>query len=97
MDCSRYGSPKKCLADNGGEFPNPNFNSICENLNVHLLKTAAESPWQNGLCERNHAVVDRVSEKTIENNQQCHYEQLCHGLLTQKIAFKGGANSLLTN
>ena len=39
------GSPKKFLADNGGELANPNFNSMCEHLNVHLLNSAADSPW----------------------------------------------------
>ena len=28
----------------------------------------AESPWQNGLCEQNHAVVDRCLEKIMEDN-----------------------------
>ena len=31
------GSPKKFLADNGGELANPNFNSMCKNLNIHFL------------------------------------------------------------
>ena len=31
---------------------------MCENLNVHVLHTATESQWQNGVCEYDHALVD---------------------------------------
>ena len=37
-------SLKKFLSDNGGEFENPNFSSICENLNFYFFVTEAESP-----------------------------------------------------
>ena len=35
--------------DNGGEFDNDDFRSMCENLNIHICTTATESPWSNGL------------------------------------------------
>ena len=65
---SGMGAPKKLLADNGGEFANPEFTDMCRNLNVFMMNTAAESSWKNGLCERNHAVVDRCLEKIMEEN-----------------------------
>ena len=65
---SGLGSPKKFLADNGGEFSNEEYRDMCENLNVGVLCTAAESPWQNGICERNHAVVDRCLSKILEDD-----------------------------
>ena len=46
---SGMGAPKMFLADNGGEFANPEFTDMCRNLNVFMMNTAAESPWQNGL------------------------------------------------
>ena len=63
------GAPKKFLADNGGEFPNEEYRDICDNFNVEVLKTGSQSPWQNGLCERNHAVVDRCLEKILEDKK----------------------------
>ena len=27
--------------------------------------TAAEAPWQNGICERNHAVVDNILSRIV--------------------------------
>ena len=65
---SGLGAPNKFLADNGGEFSNKEYRDMCENLNVDVLCTAAESPWQNGICERNHAVVDRCLSKILEDD-----------------------------
>ena len=31
------------------------------------MKIAAESPWQNGLCEPNQCVADRCLEKILED------------------------------
>ena len=41
---------------------------MCENLNIQVQNTAAYSPWQNGLCERNHAVIDDSVKKILEDN-----------------------------
>ena len=43
---------------------------MCENLNIEVMKTAAESPWQNGLCERNHCVTGRCLEKILEDDPE---------------------------
>ncbi|PIK39346.1 hypothetical protein BSL78_23810 [Apostichopus japonicus] len=61
------GAPKKFLSDNGGEFANEEFRDMAENLNIEIWNTAGYSPWQNGLCERNHAVVDNCVEKILED------------------------------
>ena len=68
------GSPKKFITDNGGEFANREFLDLCENVNVEVCSTAGESPWQNGLCERNHAVVDRCLEKILEDDPKLSKE-----------------------
>ena len=39
-----FGSPKSFLVDNGGEFNNSEFISFCENFNINIKTTAAESP-----------------------------------------------------
>ena len=52
------GAPEKILCDNGGEFANSEFLDMCENLNIRVMHTAAESPYSNGICERNHTVID---------------------------------------
>ena len=64
----RPGAPRKFLSDNGGEFANESYSEICENFNIRECKTTVESPWNNGLCERNPAVVDEMVRKMLEDN-----------------------------
>lgn len=59
------GAPVKFLCDNGGEFANNIFLEMCENMNIQVMHTAAYSPFSNGLCERNHAVVDEMVSKIM--------------------------------
>ena len=49
---SYFGRPKQFYADSGGEFNSDVYRNMCENVNVVIGSTAAESPWSNGLCER---------------------------------------------
>ena len=71
---SGMGPPKRFLADNGGEFANEVFRDMCSNLNIEVMNTAAYSPWQNGLCERNHAVVDSCVAKILEEQPGTNLE-----------------------
>ena len=49
-----YGLCKKLKFDNGGEFSNSEMREVSDCLGIEVDTTAARSPWQNGLCERNH-------------------------------------------
>ncbi len=71
---SGLGSPRKFIADNGWEFANEKYKDMCANLNIEVLNTAAYSPWKNGLCERNHAVVDDCVSKILEENPETHLD-----------------------
>ena len=63
-----FGTPEKLLIGSGGEFANESFKEMAEQFNVEICSTAAESPWQNGICERNHAVIDTCVEKSLEDD-----------------------------
>ena len=65
------GCPEKILCDNGGEFANAEFMDMCENLNIRMICTAAESPFSNGLCERNHAIIDETVMKIMADQPTC--------------------------
>ena len=52
-----FGTAGKFLVDNGGEFDNNDYRSMCENLNIRIFTTAIESPWSNGLFKRHNAVL----------------------------------------
>ena len=71
---SGLGAPGKILVDNGGEFANEEYKDRCENFNIMVCHTAAESPWQNGICERNHCVVDNCVIKILEEEPNIKLE-----------------------
>ena len=64
---SIFGSPRKFLSDNGGEFVNQEFNELAEKFNISVLTTAAESPWSNGLCEKHNGIIADMIQKTMND------------------------------
>ena len=71
---SGLGAPKKFLIDNGGEFANNLYKEMAADFNVEICNTGAESPWQNGICERNHSVIDLCVEKMVEDDRDLSIE-----------------------
>ena len=61
-----FGHFNKILVDNGGEFVNTEFPTLCENLNIRICTTAADSSWSNGLIERHNAILGLTVTKTME-------------------------------
>lgn len=51
---------RSVLTDNGGEFNSDEIREVESILNIQVCTTAGESPFQNGLCERVHAVTDMM-------------------------------------
>ena len=64
---SYFGKPAKFIADNGGEFSNATYTDMCDALGIEMLKTAAMSPWSNGLCERHNGILKESVMKTMED------------------------------
>ena len=54
---SIFGTPISVFSDNGGEFVSKDFIDFCENFNIKIKTTAAESPWSNGICECHNAII----------------------------------------
>ena len=55
-----FGVMQGILTDNGGEFNSDELRDVASLLNIQVSTTGAESPFQNGLCERVHAVTDMI-------------------------------------
>ena len=77
---SVYGSPAKFMNDNGGEFANAEFLEMCEQLNITPLTTAAESPWSNGIVERNNQTLACMMNKIIHDANCSPEMALCWAL-----------------
>ena len=55
---SVFGPPEQTLCDNGKEFCNGDFLSMCENLKmINMKTTVAFAPWSNGVVERHNATM----------------------------------------
>ena len=64
-----FGAPKNIIFDNGLEFMNSKMRDLCKNFNIRMFTTATYSPYQNGLCERNHQIVDEIVKKMMTGGQ----------------------------
>ena len=47
----------------------PNLKTMCENFNIRIRTTAAESPWSNGLVEDHNAILGITATKTIHESK----------------------------
>ena len=65
---ANYGRPGRCWSDVGGEFNNDMVRQMAEAIGCKVQTGAGYSAWQNGLNERNHAVVDRCFGKIMNDN-----------------------------
>ena len=71
-----FGVMGSIMTDNGGEFSSDEMREIMSILNVRVITTAAESPFQNGLCERVLAVTDMMLLKLQEDNAKTDSQTL---------------------
>ena len=78
-----WGSPSQILVDNGGEFVNAKMMAICETFSITFLTTGAYSPNQNGLCEKNHQLVDKMIAKMMDDDKSLKFPE---GLSSAVIA-----------
>ena len=105
---SVFGIMRCVLTDNGGEFTSEETREVASILDVKLCTTAADSPFQNGLCERNHAVIDNMLRKLTEDHPEIPLDilicwavmakntlQMCHGFSSHQLVF--GTNPNLPN
>ena len=75
-----FGTPRKILSDNGGEFSNEDFLEMGEKLNTTVTTTAAESPWSNGVNERHNGILGEMVLKTMEDSKCSVEKALCWSL-----------------
>ena len=85
------------MTDNGGEFSSEEMREITSILNIQLCTTAGESPFQNGLCERVHAITDMMLTKL-----EAEYSKLTHrhcflGQIWPEIHSKCGMGTVANN
>lgn len=83
-----FGPPRKVITDNGCEFNNAEMRALGEAFNVKIMATSAESPWSNGACERQNAVIGDIVRKIMADTR-CNLEVA--------LAWAVSARNALTN
>ena len=74
--------------DNGGEFFSREFIDFCENFNIKVSTTPAESSWSNGICERHNAILTDIILK-VKEDINCSWETaLAWALNAKKLLYK---------
>ena len=71
-----FGVMGSIMTDNEGEFSSDEMREVMSILNVRVIATAAESQFQNGLCEPVHAVTDMMLLKLEEENRKTESQTL---------------------
>ena len=85
------------LKDNGGEFTNSMFTSMCESLRIVIKTAATESPWSNDLVEKHNLILADIFDKVLEEIQ-CDLELAVPWCVNVKNSLSNiHSFSLLTN
>ena len=86
MKCwiSVFGVMQGLHSDIGGEMSNELMEDVAAYLNVRLTTTAAYSPHQNGINERNHATVDLMMTRMLESDKSLSPEMALRWALNAK-------------
>ena len=104
----KFGVMKALMTDNGREFNSDEMRDITSVLNVQLCTTSGESPFQNGLCERVHAITGmmlvnleadfgKINSQTLLSwaNMASNSLQMLNGYSSHQLVF--GKNPNLPN
>ena len=88
------------VSNNGGEYNSDEMREVASVLDVKVCTTAAQSPFQNSLCDRNHAITDNILTKLVEEYPSCDLEvvlcwanmaknslQMWHGFSSYQLVF----------
>ena len=70
--------------DNGGKFANEELLQVQSMLNIEPSPTRSESVYQNGICKRNHEVVDLILTKLVKEYPQTPKKVLLKWASTSK-------------
>ncbi|CAC5357017.1 unnamed protein product [Mytilus coruscus] len=92
-----FGVMGALMSDNGGEFSSDEMREVASILNVKVCSTARMSPYQDGLCERVHAITDIVLIKLEAENKKVESGSLLSWQIRHRIHCKCGMVSAVTS
>ena len=78
-----FGTPISVFSNNGGEFASKDFIAFCENFNIEIKTTSAESTWNNDICEHHNAIITETLLK-VKQDSNCDWETALAWALSAK-------------
>ena len=82
-----FGASKTVFSGNGGDFIGESFVEMCEQFNIKIKTTPSESPWCNGLCERQNQTGTSILLKVKEDTQGVTMRLYYRGHFVQKMHY----------
>ena len=78
---SQFGPPAEILCDNGRSFTSKLMRDFCEFWAVRLAFRCAYKPSGNGIVERNHRTIKRMSARSGRSVEYCVFLVQCYSTL----------------
>jgi transposase InsO family protein len=67
---SRFGCPKRLVADNAAVFKSEALMDMCESLGIQLVHSTPYYPQGNGLAESSNKRLIKIIRKLLEENKK---------------------------
>ena len=86
---SYFWCPRVILSGNGGEFSNDLLCEVCEQFNITMGFTAAETPWSNGSVERHNVTLGKnIKKSKLDNDNTYPIDVVVTWAISAKNALK---------
>lgn len=85
--CKQGKKPEEIVTDNGKEFQNDQFRSLCRILDINHRKTSIESHKSNGRVER---IIRTLRESILKSIKSSFIEKLAEGIEKYNKSYHAG-------
>lgn len=85
---SRFGCPRKIIADNAAAFRSKRLIDFCSQYRVILGHSTVYYPQGNGLAESSNKSLVNILRKTLQENKKSWHNKLVFTLWADKISTK---------
>jgi hypothetical protein len=85
---SRFGCPKRLVADNAAVFKSEALMDICESMGIQLVHSTPYYPQGNGLAESSNKSLIKIIRKLLEENKKSWDSKLKFALWADRVTTK---------
>jgi ribonuclease HI len=85
---SRFGCPKRLVADNAAVFKSEALMDMCESMGIQLVHSTPYYPQGNGLAESSNKSLIKIIRKLLEENKKSWDSKLKFSLWADRVTTK---------